>query len=322
MSSSTSRSRRHFAAFLVTLALGYGLAWCYSTRLNPEVRFWSQTLEVKRDWAREMRKDGGDLIVFSGGSTTALQFDSALLKEEFGLDNVNAGMHAGAGLDGTVAIATSFLEPGDHLVLTTEPDALGRGGGTMTKLGSQLIAAAGAGESAFFQEDLDGRGVFERLASQRPDLYHTVTMIGKLAADRPLYRYGKDDIRDGGLLSTPIREDHAAGSAPIRDHRLTEDGRAFLQELSAWAESRDIGVSYMMPVYFTPESHISEQRAINGRFLDAVAEIILVIRDPLAGADPDPSHFADTGMHMTLEAARWRSRIAGKALLRKGMASN
>src|SRR5690606_24846100 len=105
------------------------------------------------EWADAQRQTGRPLTVFSGGSTTAFQIDSDLLFREFGAYNVNAGFHAGMGLDGTVALATDFLKSGDRLVLMTEPSMLADGGGRLTALGSQMILATGR-QDRFLQSSL------------------------------------------------------------------------------------------------------------------------------------------------------------------------
>ncbi|MDB6076675.1 MAG: hypothetical protein JWO82_422 [Akkermansiaceae bacterium] len=315
MNSSISLSRRLVLigalAFLASLLAG----WAYTARVNPEIRFWKQALVRKQAWATEQRAKTGHLTVFSGGSTTAFQIDPKLLADEFGAATVNAGFHAGMGLDGATALASTFLKPGDRLVIMSEPAVLADEVSEMPALGEQMLSVSGVSSQAFYRTGLAGQSrLTQTLAACRPGLAHASTMLGKVLMRRPAYRYSAaDDLHDGGYLTTPVREDFTSVPSQLAAYRLSESSKKFLIDLKAWAAAHQIEVVYLLPVSYVPAGDLAAQRRLNQTLQEEIAQFIPVWTDSYLGAWPVPTDFADSKQHMISSAAAARTRELGRA---------
>lgn len=283
------------------------MATVYNQRLNPELKFWKGALKEKKHWVEKMREGGKPISVFSGGSMAAFQIDSDLLFQTFGSRTVNLGLHAGMGADATIAIATTLLQPGDRLVLMTEPEVLAGGGGRLTALGSQMVLATGSRGAAFFQPCIEEQSWVSTAWQARPGLNHMSTNIGKFLMRQPSYRYDLEGVLPGGLLVTPIRVDHTLNQRAAFPLELSARGQELLLELKEWCDKKEVSVVYLMPVSYIAEKHISRQRQYNKAFLDQVAAIIPVWEEESMGVSDEAGDFSDTFGHMTQIAARART---------------
>lgn len=312
MSSSTFLSDKRALILITAILVSAPLSLLYTTKGNPEVRFWQSAVERKHEWADKMHQTGS-ILVFSGGSTTAFQIDSELLFNEFDIATVNLGLHAGMGLDGTVALASTFLKKGDELVLMSEPGMLAAGGGSFTALASQMLVADNPEKDFFAQNNISNTSKLDFYLKCRPGLYHATTMLAKVLKNRPLYRYNKDDLHSGGLISTNIRENLVGANTEVSHYQLSENGKTFLAELHEWTSARGVRLSYTLPVSYVSADIIEQQRSANMTFLHEIGEIIPVWTDEFQGASHKPENFSDTGRHMTRDAARLRTRLIATA---------
>lgn len=321
MSLFTSLSKRPAWVLLGALLLALPMAWVYTLWGNPEHRLNRAIFKRKQAWVAEIRRESPHITVISGGSSSSFQVDSDLLHREFGAHVANTGLSAGLGLDGTVALSTTYLKPGDRLLLMTEPPLLEEGGGLMTALTGQVMILAEHRETAFFSSQLGSPSFFDFLLKCRPGIGHCVTMVGKLARGGPLFRYQIEDFGRDGFACTSVRNPVVNSGTSVIPYQLNSKGRNFLKELKNWADQRQIEVVYLLPVFYTAPSVLEGQREANRHFLKEISEILPVWADEYLGCSSNPEDFADTPLHMTKTSAQERTRVLGRKygeLLRSG----
>ena len=87
-----------------------------------------------------------------------------------------------------------------------------------------------------------------------------------------------------------------------------------LERIRNEAARRGIRVAYVIPWAYWPEESAVARRAANEDFLRQIQEILPVLREPNLGVHSVLADFADSGQHLTAEAAAARSRVLAKAL--------
>ena len=306
-------TRGSFITLIAVMLLSYLAAALYTVYLNPEVSFWKTAYENKRVWSKEI-STSGPKTVFVGGSSCAFQIDAGILTQKHGMPSVNMGMHAGTGAPGILAIGLSVLNPGDKLMLCIEPALLTDNPGR-TPLGYQMLTATGL----LFQPGrhwmaLQGIRLGEALSALRPGLYHSVTMAAKVLAGRPLYRYGKADLRAGGAMSTAPQ----ANISPVG-----ADSQSWSPESKRWIESittqlkisDNIQTAYLLPLALFQPKEAEEARRFHHAFLDEAPHPIQSIRDEAAGVATNALDFADSAQHLTTSAMENRTTAVARLIL-------
>jgi hypothetical protein len=232
-----------------------------------------------------------------------------MLENDYGLPVANLGLHAGMGPEACVGFGFAALRKGDIMILSLEP----------TMISEQIDSKAMGTRFAYGlgkPELLDWQGVRSPLDSVssffqlQPGGYHVVTMLGKLALGQPLYRYSVDEMRPGGLQITSERRalmSFAKESAAPEQCQLSADARRFLERIKAQAERRGINVAYLLPWSYAPTASSNALRAANRELLEEINKIIPVLYDSEFGIHTAQDDFADTGQHLTREAAAKRS---------------
>ena len=282
----------------------------YAMWLNPEMHFWKTVAERKLLWVEQMRAKHGHVIGVVGGSTTTFAIDAGMIEREYGLPVANLGLHAGVGAEACAGFGLAVLQRGDTLIVSIEPSLLAGEDVGATGLATRLAYSLGKPEMLHWTKG-------ESIASQAADLTklqpgggHVITMLGKLAMGLPLYRYSAENSLPGGLQVTDERRNFTAAPATsIEDATLSlsPEGAALLANIRLEARRRGIRVVYILPWAYAPEQSAEIQRQANSHFLDQVEAIIPVIREPLTGVHTERQDFADSGQHLTYQAAKNRS---------------
>lgn len=311
MNSSTSPSKSLFWVLIGSLAISYTLGAAYTLWVNPEIRFWKAAYDVKVQHARTLDAAGVPKTVFVGGSSCAFQIDPKILEGEFGIPSVNMGMHAGMGARAILALALPHLKPGDRLVLNMEPHLLSADLAP-TPLGLQILAATGNWDSLSSLPSSASFGVTDILLALRPGLRNVVTMLGKVVARRPLYRYSISDIHSGGFLTTQEKGAKAIdGSSP---RNLSSPAESFLTELHIFSNEKQIDARYLLPWICSHAETSGSARTALELFAARVGKFLPEIRDGQSGVDSQLNDFADTPLHLTREGATRRTKVLSSVL--------
>src|ERR1019366_9733903 len=81
----------------------------------------------------------------------------------------------------------------------------------------------------------------------------------------------------------------------------------YLIRLRQWCDAHRVRLAYALPWTYTDEEHAAELRRNNLNFLNQIAAILPVLRDPRLGADTAKEDFADTVWHLRPSAAHTRT---------------
>lgn len=292
----------------------------YTWSVDPEMKFWTAVARQKLDWVEKMREKHGHVIGVVGGSTTTFGIDAERIEREHGLPVANLGLHVGMGPEACVGFGFAALKKGDTLILSLEPGMLAENIARVTPLASKLAFNLPVLRNIFWLSDSSNPALtrLDSLTQLQPGGYHAITMLGKLASGQPLYRYSVTDLRQGGLQVTEDQRDFAessdySNSSDLRG--LSREGLEFLFQVNQEASKRGIQVFYLLPWAYWPTDGAKERRAANAELLNNIALVVPVVHEPALGVNSELGDFADSGQHLTKEAASKRSDSLAKALI-------
>lgn len=308
---------------LITALAAWFAGALYTWSADPEMKFWTAVARQKLDWVEKMREKHGYVIGVVGGSTTTFGIDAAHIEREHGLPVANLGLHAGMGPEACVGFGFAALKKGDTLILSLEPGMLADDITRVTPLASKLAFNLPVLRNLFWSSESSNPALtrLESLTQLRPGGYHAITMLGKLASGQPLYRYSVTDLRPGGLQVTEDQRDFAEStdySNPSELHGLSQEGREFLFQVNQEASKRGIQVFYLLPWAYWPTDGAKERRGSNAMLLNDIALFVPVIHESALGVNSELKDFADSGQHLTKEAASKRSNSLARALISAG----
>lgn len=301
------------ASALVAIVFGAS----YTLYLNPETEFWEQTAIRKLAWVQEMRAKYGYVIGVIGGSTTTFGIDAETIEHAHHLPVANLGLHAGMGPETCAGFGFTALRPGDTLIVSLEPSMLTEEQSGLTGLGVRLAWALGKPGLLDWGHASGNSWQQANPTKYQPGGYHVVTMLGKLLLNQPLYRYAIEDSRPGGLQVTSERRPFTLSmklSANLQQVTLSSSGRELLKSIRDEAARRGLKVAYMLPWAYLPENIADQGRAANEALLRQISEFMPVLRESNLGVHSAAQDFADSGQHLTAEAAAERSRTFSKTL--------
>lgn len=309
------------AVALLAIAMGS----LYSLKLDPEISYWAAATERKLDWVEEMRRKHGYVIGVVGGSTTTFGIDAEHIHQEYGLPVANLGLHAGMGPDACVGLGFAALKRGDTMILSLEPGMLTKDDGTASKRLGRKLALRLKRPTLISWRKGSSYSVASTPSQLQPGGYHVMTMMGKLAFSKPLYRYSIDDMRPGGLQITTERRPMSASyavEAEDSEYLLSSDGRAFLKAVQEEAHRRGINLAYVLPWNYVPSDFSVTHRAGNMKFLNKVQQFVPILDEPQLGVHCVEEDFSDSGQHLSAHAAQRRSAQLAKALKLSGYERN
>jgi hypothetical protein len=281
------------------------------------MRFWTAAARQKLDWVEKMRKKHGYVIGVVGGSTTTFGIDAEHIEREHGLPVANLGLHVGMGPEACIGFGLSALRKGDTLVLSLEPAAFTADYSEPSKLGSKLALFLGRPEMTAWDGNNPQLNLVRSLAMAPPGGYHVMTMLGKLALRMPPYRYSIANLQPGGLQVTEERRDFAADldfSSPDNVAPITARGVRLLMSTRLAASREGINLAYVLPWSYWPRETVNERRTANAALLETIGRQVPVLIEPSMGAHSELSDFADSGQHLTAEAAVARSAALAETL--------
>jgi hypothetical protein len=290
--------------------LGFALlAWVgcvsYTLWLNPSVRFFHHAARVKQQYLRGLDAVHTNKVIIYGGSSCAFSVNAAAMLREEAVPAANLGLAADYGALFLTRWALSEARSGDTIIVALEPGLLTR----PFEHSSEAVQISYALGQPGLLRDLDGSSTLplgSQLLRLRPDARHVVTLAGKLASRRPLFRYRTQDVHPDGWVTTEVRM--PISGPPERGTQLSPDARRLLVELRDWGRRHNVRVAYSLPRGFAPDPGITSFRRSNAVFLGEIAAYLPVLKDDSLGASSRREDFADTNWHLTEAAALARSR--------------
>jgi len=302
----------------VTILASAALAWAacilYTFKGNPEVRFYKSAILLKRAWTARLDAKYPVKTAVVGGSSCAFSIDGERMEQQHGLPTVNLGLHAGFGVRFFTQFGVKTCRAGDNLVLALEPALLAATSIENSSLAVQMGYALGEPELC---RDLSSpRGslppVLSEVLQLRPGAQHVCTMLGKALSRQPWYRYRIEEVKPSGWQTTPARAELA--HSPGNPQPLEPAGRALLETLRGICAERKIHLLYSLPWAYCPPEELAGYRLAATDFLREIGAILPVLADPLLGAQPDKTIFADTGWHLTERGSELRTDSFAEAL--------
>lgn len=309
---------RFLTLILACAVAAYALAFGIAVTGNPEVKFW-RAVDQRRDQeitVVRQAKPAPPLLLFTGGSSCAFSIDPEIIEDTCGRPALNLGLPVAAGAKFLLHQALAKAQRGDTLVICLEPDLL-----TYPEtfkpstLSFALASLSGDPSSAVggstFAESLSLR---DYLNLSRPGPSHLSTLLAKSAAGKDLYRYTDNDLRYRGRIETSVLEPDLPRNGPKPADHILPAARDLLITFRDAAERKGVHLAYAMPWMLTTESAAVANRANNRRILDTIDPILPVLDDGWLGVSTDPTHFSDSGLHLTAEGSRLRSTALAQAL--------
>lgn len=281
---------------------------------NPQVRFQREVVSKQFEGLRAS-EDVSQRVLVAGGSSVSFSIQPQLLREEFGLEVVNLGLPAGAGRGLHCEWALQEVRAGDVVVLAFESTGWTADEQTLvTPLGSQFWYLT-IGPQYEWKSLLGRLGVEERYqwTDIRPGGEHLITLGAKLAFKQPLFRYTKENLREGGYLAGTAGWGLQASSR-LLELKLGSLQRELLLAMKREVEAQGARLVISLPWRLTEKSRLAEQRELNQKLILELSSYAPVLADERLGACGNLDWYADTVWHLTEEGARERSRAFGKGI--------
>ncbi len=303
---------------LLALLTAYALSAVLTVAVNPETTFWAQAVVRREAATAAIRKEspGQPVTFFAGGSSCAFSIDPKIIEETTGQPAINLGLPAAASARYILHQALRLAEPGDLIVVCTEPDILTFPDqeSSPTKTGFALEARRGnltasAGGSTFGTIP----AISDYLTLPRPGAKYLITLAARGLTGKG-YRYKTKDIGYRGILRTDSRDPDLRGAGNSDVTTLHPEGRVLLETFAAAAKQKGVRLAYSMPWYFTDTASLTHNRANKRKVLADIATIMPVIEDGYSGAMDGIENFADSGLHLSDKGTAARSRALGKAM--------
>ena len=306
------------AILIFSLLAAYALSAALTITVNPETVFWAEAVARREAAAAAIRKasPGQPIIFFAGGSSCAFSIAPKIIEETTGQPAINLGLPAAAGVRYILHQALRQAEPGDLIVVCTEPDFLTFPDqeSSPSKTGFALEAKRGnltesAGGSTFGEIP----SISDYLTLPRPGAGYLITLAGRSISGKG-YRYKTNDIGYRGIIRTDVRDPDLRGMGDFDVTSLHPEGRLLLEAFAAAAKRKGVRLAYSMPWYFTDTASLAHNRAKKQKVLADIATIMPVIEDGFSGAMDGIENFADSGLHLSDKGTAARSRAVGKAM--------
>lgn len=277
----------------------------FCTRLDPQVRFYSQFCKNKLAWSEKMTQEHGKKVLFCGGSSCAFSIMGMRLLQQHGLPAVNMGIMAGCESTMLTRFALSEAHPGDTIIIALEPKIL-----TVPyqrpSIACKLSCAFGHSEWVY------------RLG-ETPCDHYVRTMIGSSTGwtslmllpsfrrkGEAIWHYSISETDASGYQTTSHRLKDPFQMVPY-EGQLSEHNKTLLKETRQWCDRNQVRVAYSLPWgYWEPDVQ-TKWEAINFNLVKQIAAILPVLRDPRMGVYREPAHFTDTYNHLNTEGAALRS---------------
>jgi len=308
-------STLHFKSLLpqraLLLLLTAFVAWIscvlYTIKLNPEIKFFQKANSAKRAWAASLASPAQPRIVIYGGSSCMSSIIPQRMMENHQLPVLNMGLYAGMGPKTLTQYALQTLHPGDTLIVALEPELLVK---PLKTEPAAIQFSFASGNRAL----LRGTAIWDwpgTLLDVRPGGYHVLTLMGKIAARAPLYRYGVGEIHPDGWQE--IAEKREFGFEPPPGGSISNDARKLLANVAQSCATQHVRVAYSLPWRYCTAKDIPFLRGRNLDFLRQISEFIPVLKEPDLGIQTNRSLFADVPLHPTQEGAALRTdELAGQ----------
>jgi hypothetical protein len=95
---------------------------------------------------------------------------------------------------------------------------------------------------------------------------------------------------------------------------ISERSIQLLGHAQSVAKEKGINLVYILPWSYWPQETANRQRTANAALLEAIGQHIRVVPEPSMGVHSELSDFADSGQHLTVEAAAARSSVLAATL--------
>jgi hypothetical protein len=190
------RSTPWVGMILVSWSLGF---WFNQTFLTPDVQWLKWLYDHKRE--RLITTQGQPRIIILGGSGTFFGIDSEILEKNLDLTVVNAGVHAGLGLNTTLNLFIQEIKPGDQVILISEYGMLVNSSG----VGELSSTLAGAISRPTLGARTPLQALEQGFAAGRPGLRSIAFTLNKLTGSQQDQK-GYDQLvtRYGVLKKSPV----------------------------------------------------------------------------------------------------------------------
>lgn len=295
----------------------------FAVYIDPGITEWRTMMRIKRSCAQRLDQEKTGKIVFAGGSSTTFGVMPSVLKEKYGINAVNAGLHAGSGAGFLILWACTLLEPGDTLVLMVEPGLFRY---RFQPQPQTLMEVGMPKEYWRLKGDLyrnDRMGGFPQLQSLRPSGAVLTGLVGKFMRGQALAGYRVENMDSYGTLTAKparpgkLRADDLSRLSENLDESLTEDGVFMLDWVKEFCAKKGVKMCYIYPqIWVTPDAvDAYNQRA--KLFAKAIGCYMPVL-NPDRFATAHGELFLDSILHLNPVGARLFSEEIGRLLIDGG----
>ena len=265
------------------------------------------------------RTAGRPRLLVLGDSSVAFGIDPTVLHDVTGLPTVNLGYDAGCGVLALLGVGDRSIRKSDVVVvqlnadLLTSPVEPTREGRLLAMLyGEPAIALGGTPgliPGGFVQTALTWLSLFS------PTERRMVNDAGRVLLRMPGYRYEYCEIDDNGYFVGKVVLPFAPSKSFPPDYLDNlKYSRPILKDFSARMQRRGAQVFYAVPWFQCEPEDVAKLQGQVEVYLQGIDPAMAVLREPGDCVQTDRGLFTDSGVHLSVEGARRRSRALGDVL--------
>lgn len=319
---SISKTQRNLLILFCTAVVIRLISAWYVACVSPPALEQREVRNLKRNYAARLDREADSKIVFVGGSSTSYGVMPSVIKETYGIDSVNAGLHAGMGAGFLMLWGCMLCEPGDTLVLMIEP-ALFKDpyrqpvSQTLTEL--EMPREYWAMKRSFY-----GGSWWmarPRLSSVKSSGEGLTDILGKVCRGWHLSGDWMNNMTSDGHLYVETRG-RPPGYKPVTtvpEAEFPDEGINALKTIRSICDQRRVRVCYVFPPQLVAPEVLDAWRVHGQRMAETISTVMPVLNPNGYGMDNEGA-FLESNLHLNAAGARQFSTQLGKTVSDAGFA--
>ena len=300
---------RRITPWLCTVVVSWSFGFWFNQQFpTPDGQWLRWLYEHKKE--RLISSRGKPRLIILGGSGTFFGIDSELLEKQLGFTVVNAGVHAGLGLNATLNLFIQEIQSGDQVVIIPEYGMLvnPNGVGELSSMLGGAISRPTLGARTPLQVLEEG------LAAGRPGLTSIAFTLNRITGstqhqkgyDQLMNRYGDaQQIPEGQFSVAPVWRSGRQNPSPHGLNQL----RSFRQQVEEKGGQLTIALPWLLA---KPEPENKFQIQQDLQVLQEIAPVLF--NSETLNAQSDVSLFSDTAYHLSVKGRRIRTQELAEQL--------
>lgn len=306
--------KRLIIAIIIGLIAGGLCSLLYDRHISPNDNYFAAATKKSDSWAEKLRAESQEpCYIFTGCSEVRMGIDPAIMLNEYGVRAINAGGQAGYGFACNTVLGLSYLQQGDHLMVSIRGTYLPEGGGIDPRGLKFCWRILGA---SMFDNNIlhfNVKTFKEIILNNSGEI--SLFLVKALTTPNNIYKYDHDTvIHDSGWcennIKAPLSGTAYAPAEKINVH-FRDDLKSLLLKLKEECRKRGAHMSLYLFTNFSNDTVKPYMILTAMSYMEAG---LSVLKDETFGVEPDISCFADSPSHLSTKGTIKQSRRVAESI--------